>query len=295
MRYDILTETKTEGKIMSLNYNVQEHLIIDLDRAGAAGSAVWEALVQQVRALEDLLDEDEVCIYRLELWADGEPVPVDRKISCAGLCRALKGARRMEMVLRFNSIWRGTDAVYDDALPFDLTETAAQLTDEELDGIFCSVWIQLEDNGELGRLVAIGRRGDTVYRDEIGPREVDAFPAGHWESLCTILIVQPEEPLTPEELTRAEQACRRLITAENSCNLDVKDGSLAFFLDYVLLSGQQDWLRLKAGMDAVCDIVEDVGMDIKLVDDSGPDVRLLVVGPQLDGSDCFGLYAIPEA
>ena len=46
---------------MSLNYNVQEHLIIDLDRAGAAGSAVWEALVEQVRALEDLLDEDEVC------------------------------------------------------------------------------------------------------------------------------------------------------------------------------------------------------------------------------------------
>lgn len=34
---------------MSLNYNVQEHLIIDLDRAGAAGSAVWEALVEQVR------------------------------------------------------------------------------------------------------------------------------------------------------------------------------------------------------------------------------------------------------
>ena len=123
---------------MSLNYNVQEHLIIDLDRAGAAGSAVWEALVEQVRALEDLLDEDEVCIYRLELWADGEPVPVDRKISCAGLGQALKGARRMEMVLRFNSTWRGTDAVYDDALPFDLTETAAQLTDEELDGIFCS-------------------------------------------------------------------------------------------------------------------------------------------------------------
>lgn len=110
---------------MSLNYNVQEHLIIDLDRAGAAGSAVWEALVEQVRALEDLLDEDEVCIYRLELWADGEPVPVDRKISCAGLGQALKGARRMEMVLRFNSTWRGTDAVYDDALPFDLTETAA--------------------------------------------------------------------------------------------------------------------------------------------------------------------------
>ena len=45
MRYDILTETKTEGTTMSLNYNVQEHLIIDLDRAGAAGSAVWEALV----------------------------------------------------------------------------------------------------------------------------------------------------------------------------------------------------------------------------------------------------------
>lgn len=37
------------------------------------------------------------------------------------------------------------------------------------------------------------------------------------------------------------------------------------------------------------------GLDIKLVDDSGPDVRLLVVDPQLDGSDCFGLYAIPEA
>lgn len=207
---------------MSLNYNVQEHLIIDLDRAGAAGSAVWEALVEQVRALEDLLDEDEVCIYRLELWADGEPVPVDRKISCAGLGQALKGARRMEMVLRFNSTWRGTDAVYDDALPFDLTETAAQLT-------------------------------------------------------------------------RAEQACRRLITTERSCNLNVEDGKLAFFLNYVLLSGQEDWLRLKAGMDAVCDIVGGVGMDIKLVDDSGPDVRLLVVDPQLDGSDCFGLYAIPEA
>lgn len=280
---------------MSLNYNVQEHLIIDLDRAGAAGSAVWEALVEQVRALEDLLDEDEVCIYRLELWADGEPVPVDRKISCAGLGQALKGARRMEMVLRFNSTWRGTDAVYDDALPFDLTETAAQLTDEELDGIFCSAWIQLEDYGELGRLVAIGRRGDTVYRCEIGPREVDAFPAGHWEPLCTILDVQPEEPLTPEELARAEQACRKLMTAENSCNLIVKGGNLSFFLNYVLLSGQEDWLRLKAGMDAVCDIVGGVGMDIKLVDDSGPDVRLLVVDPQLDGSDCFGLYAIPEA
>ena len=125
-------------------------------------------LVEQVRALEDLLDEDEVCIYRLELWADGEPVPVDRKISSAGLGQALKGARRMEMVLRFNSTWRGTDTVYDDALPFDLTETAAQLTDEELDGIFCSAWIQMEDYGELGRLVAIGRRGDTVYRGEIG-------------------------------------------------------------------------------------------------------------------------------
>ena len=154
---------------MSLNYNVQEHLIIDLDRAGAAGSAVWEALVEQVRALEDLLDEDEVCIYRLELWADGEPVPVDRKISCAGLGQALKGARRMEMVLRFNSTWRGTDAVYDDALPFDLTETAAQLTDEELDGIFCSAWIQLEDYGELGRLVAIGRRGDSIIGRCVAP------------------------------------------------------------------------------------------------------------------------------
>ena len=54
--------------------------------------------------------------------------------------------------------------------------------------------------------MAIGRRGDTVYRGEIGPREVDAFPAGRWEPLCTILDVQPEEPLTPEELTRAEQA-----------------------------------------------------------------------------------------
>ena len=153
----------------------------------------------------------------------------------------------------------------------------------------------MEDYGELGRLVAIGRRGDTVYRGEIGPREVDAFPAGRWEPLCTILDVQPEEPLTPEELARAEQACRKLMTAENSCNLIVKDGNLSFFLDYVLLSGQEDWLRLKAGMDAVCDIVGGVGMDIKLVDDSGPDVRLLVVDPQLDGSDCFGLYAIHEA
>ena len=107
--------------------------------------------------------------------------------------------------------------------------------------------------------------------------------------------MQPEEPLTPEELARAEQACRKLMTAENSCNLIVKDGNLSFFLDYVLLSGQEDWLRLKAGMDAVCDIVGGVGMDIKLVDDSGPDVRLLVVDPQLDGSDCFGLYAIHEA
>ena len=53
---------------------------------------------------------------------------------------------------------------------------------------------------DLGYL--IGRRGDTVYRGEIGPREVDAFPAGRWEPLCTILDVQPEEPLTPEELTR---------------------------------------------------------------------------------------------
>ena len=69
---------------MSLNYNVQEHLIIDLDRAGAAGSAVWEALVEQVRALEDLLDEDGVCIYRLELWADGEPVPVENFLRRAG-------------------------------------------------------------------------------------------------------------------------------------------------------------------------------------------------------------------
>ena len=273
---------------MSLQYEVQEHIRIDMNQSGMKGIDMIRALERQLAALEALMQDDEAEIYRIAVSVDDTQYRLEEE-NAAGirqLAAVLEKAAKIDLVLHYGSSWCSTDGIYADMLPLALVEQASHMATEHQEGLFLSVWSRMEDNEETGKLVAFGWNEGKFYHGEVQPQELKAFPTGRWTPLPTILSVETDE-LEPET------CCRSLAALSKDVSLSVEDGCLSFFLNSITLSGPEDWQRLKEAVLALWDAVEDaLVLDLRFADTTGSNARLLEADIFADRPDSLRLWAI---
>lgn len=279
---------------MSLQYEVQEHIRIDMNQSGMKGIDMIRALERQLAALEALMQDDEAEIYRIAVSVDDTQYRLEEE-NAAGirqLAAVLEKAAKIDLVLHYGSSWCSTDGIYADMLPLALVEQASHMATEHQEGLFLSVWSRMEDNEETGKLVAFGWNEGKFYHGEVQPQELKAFPTGRWTPLPTILSVETDE-LEPDQLAQAETCCRSLAALSKDVSLSVEDGCLSFFLNSITLSGPEDWQRLKEAVLALWDAVEDaLVLDLRFADTTGSNARLLEADIFADRPDSLRLWAI---
>lgn len=270
---------------MSVYYEIFEHLTVNnisSDEHNTKAKTI-KTFCDWAAKLGALMLEDSADVIRMELTADG------KEFSFAGNCpndeyntllKAIASANDFDLIAHYEYVWRGADSIFADELDsFTLSSLFERLSEDELDGVFYSMWNNADCGEGAGALVAFGIYNSKLYTGSVDFETVNALPDGEWYAETDIAADSADLP--PEQAIRAVQICTMFngltLNETESAYITVSANKLSYHMNDVLLHGQDDFdklIKLYAELRAIVPQTDSLG---EYADTHGSHARVMHV------------------
>ena len=276
---------------MSIYYDVKEHLVVRdrtnevIDNSEDSRNVAVENLQFRMAVIGSLMLLDDAKIWEFKLTADerkysfyGNVPSIELKEAIA----AMQDAKSIDLVLEYGFWRRGFSDLSEMAEPFSLIEAFHDYSEQEMEGLFYTMWNKTDSAEGEGILSAYGVKNGKYYSGQVDFSEASTLD-GTWSAdtdACITLEGQPEAWIREKVLSIVE-TLKEISTVYE----DTDESSYwEFVLNDVYLKNPDDIRKL---LQAYRELKSLPGVGCSLigeyVDLTGDDVRRMNIEYSKDG------------
>lgn len=275
---------------MSVYYDIREHLII---KDTNEHMELADMFIYRIACLGRSLLLDSGKIIQLTVITDGKKREFSgRTINSKyqNIIRAMRSAESFEVIADYGYYHYTTDIQGPDVFDIAdfLDERIAEDGEDYLDGMFYSMYNNADCSGDVGAVVAYGKKNGAVYKGTVEKKSVDTLPESVWYSPQTAVVYE-EESENAEEI---EAICREMTKFSSYDVLEVENNDFMFYLNNLELHNNDELVEFIGLCNKLIKATNgEVIADINLVDLKNDDCRIAEVAYNDDGTYEISLYS----
>lgn len=262
---------------MSVCFDIKEHLVVshtEQKNGITSKNKIVDAMLSQLSRLgTEMHRQLFTTIYQMELIADGVTYTFSDDCpdeSLKKIVTIIEKADEIDFQAEYCFEWREGNAG-----PFKLASVLETLCEEELNGIFYSVWSKADcDDGE-GTLAAFGEYNGRMHNGEVEFKELDSFPDGCWYAGMDWFVEQKFE--TDEIAEEVRNICKELNTlcVDGGDPVRGSGREVDYFLSNIELNSKDDFNKFYEGYARIRSFGSEGGCLGDYSDTTGRDGRVM--------------------
>lgn len=224
---------------MSIYYDIKEHLAVTNARSEYVTPAMEAAdlLAVQLADLGAAMLLGNAKNAELRLTADGKQYSFNGDVPGAEYKQIIQAIQNTNDI-DFTVVYSG----YVGDFTFGLENYFRDLSGNEMEGMFLSLWENADCSDGEGIVSAYGKYNGTMYRGKLEFRDTEAFSEGEWYA-GTFLILDSD--MDEQTMTVTREFCQKLQTFINDdSGIYCDDGYFSYYMNNVTLHTTSDFEKL---------------------------------------------------